>query len=172
MRNDRKGLKMGLFGNRGDKKPKMSRKEFNSFLKSCYEELKAKQDALINDYSLAEYEDFWLDLEKRTLQFKKDGKVGLEFRILPIGSWSDKSKSWMWVWANETADEELRGEASVFKELADITNNKLFEIGHISAREAIAHELSSMAIHHIGAIALYIAPADEVKTFLALIEKV
>jgi len=163
---------MGLFGDRGEKKKKMKTREFNSYLKSCYEELKVKQDALINDYDLAKFEDFWLDLEKRTLQFKKDGKVGLEFRILPIGAWSSKTRSWMWAWANESIDEELRGEASVFKELADITGNKILEIDHISARESIAHELSAMAVHHIGAIALYIAAAEDVKTHLALIEEI
>ena len=162
---------MGIFGGR-DKSQKMSKKEYQAFLDSCYEELRRKQDILINEYHMGSFEDFWFDQEAKTLQFKNGNAVGLEFYVVLIGSWSGKSNTWMWGWANESVVEEMRVESSKIKELTTLTGNAIFEKTGFVADEYNAHELVAMAVHHLGALGMYSAPSDMRKTYLALMRTV
>jgi len=150
----------------------MTKEEFNDFINSCYKECEAKQQALIKDFNLTSYDAYWFSQSTETLQFKNDGKVELEFIAVPIGSWSGESNSWMWAWANESITEELRSKAAKIKELSDLTEYDIFKIDAFEADEALAHKLTAMAVHHLDALGMYIAPRDNLKTFLALIRKI
>jgi len=160
---------MGIFGDKG-KSQKMSKKEYETFLDSCYEELRKKQDVLINEYDMGSFEEFWFDQETKTLQFKTGGEVKLEFYVVLIGSWSAKSNTWMWAWANESVVDEMRAESSRIKELAVVTGNEIFEMTNFAADEYNAHEFVSMAVHHLGALGMYSAPSDMLKTYMALMK--
>jgi len=158
---------MGIFGSKG-KSQKMSKKEYGAFLDSCYEELQKKQDILLNEYQMGSFEEFWFDQETKTLQFKTDDEVKLEFAVVLVGSWSSKSNTWMWAWANESVVDEMREESSRIKELAAVTGNEIFEMTSFAADEYNAHEFVAMAVYHLGALGMYSAPSDMLKTFMAL----
>ena len=146
--------------------------EFNDFTDDCCKELENKQNALINDFDLIKYDAYWFDQSSESIQFKKDGEVGLEFIVVPIGSWSSASNSWMWAWANDSITEELRLKAEEIKELSELTGYDIFETEAFEADEDFAHELTAIAIHHLDALGMYIVPLDNhLKTFLALIEE-
>ena len=144
--------------------------EFNDFVNNCYKDCEAKQQALIKDFNLPSYDSYWFSQTTETLQFKNDGKVELEFTAVPIGSWSGESNSWMWAWANESITEKLRLKAAKIKELSDLTGNDIFKDDAFEADEALAHKLTAMAVYHLDALGMYIAPLDNLKTFLALIK--
>ena len=148
----------------------MTDKEFDAFLDKCYQELKSKQDLLFSDYGLGKYDEYWFDQVAESIQFKKDGKVELEFIAIPVGSWSGKSNSWMWAWANNSITEELKQKALKIKGLAEYTGFDVFEKEAFEADEIMAHELTAMAVHHLKAIGMYIVPSENLKTFLALIK--
>ena len=156
---------MGLFS----KKDKSPTAKFEAFIDSCYQELIKKQKQLIKQYQLSAYDRFWIDQKTEILQFISDDEVKLEFYYLPVGSWSANSNSWMWAWANTSLTEELRAKATVFRELAELTNNSIFTTPSFEAEEITAHELTAMAVHHIDAPGMYIAPSGHLKTFVALL---
>lgn len=160
---------MGLFG-KGKKKKEMTDREFEAFVDGCYEELKAKQEALMEKYRLGEYDEFWFDQPSGTLQFKRGEGVELAFNVVPVGSWSGNSNSWMWAWANESVDEALKAASMKIQGLADHTGYAVFTNGSFPAEELMAHELTAMAVHHLSALGMYIAPAGNLKTFLALMD--
>ena len=161
---------MGLFDKLKNKKQQMTDKEFNTFLDNCYQELEEKQNLLMSEYNLGKYGKYWFDQITETIQFKEDGKVELEFYVVLIGSWSSKSNSWMWAWANKSITEELRSKSIKIKELANYTGFNVFEKEAFEADEAMAHELTSMAVHYLNALGMYIVPSDNLKSFLALIK--
>ena len=162
---------MGFFDKKKGKELQMNDKKFDAFLNECYEELIKKQDSLMKKYNLGKYDEYWFDQETEVIQFKTDGKVGLEFYFTSIGSWSGKSNSWMWAWANESVTEELRTKSATIKELAGITGRDFFEKEAFEADEVRAHELTSMAVHHLNALGMYIAPSKDLKIFIALIKE-
>ena len=154
---------MGLFDKRKSKKAQMTNKEFDAFLAKCFQELKNKQDALMGKYNLGKFDSFWFDQIAETIQFKDNENVELEFHVVPVGSWSSKSNSWMWAWANKSLTDELGSKAMKIKELASYTGYNTFEKEAFEADEAMAHELTSMAVHHLNALGMYIVPSDNLK---------
>lgn len=148
----------------------MTDEEFDKFLTECYQELENKQALLFENYNLGSYDSFWLDQTTQSLQFKNSEEVGLEFIVMPIGSWSSKSNTWMWAWANKSFTEEFKSNAIILKDLANTTGYDIFTEEMLEIDEFMAHELTAMAVHHIDAIGMYITPSNELKTFLALVK--
>jgi hypothetical protein len=149
---------------------KMTDTEFDAFLDNCYQALQSKQSLLLKKYRVGKFEDYWFDQETESLQFKNAGKVKLEFTIVPIGSWSAKSHSWMWAWANRSLTDSLRSQSEVIKGLAAHTGYGIFENEAFEAEESMAHELTAMAVFHLNALGMYIVPSGDLKTFLALMK--
>lgn len=160
---------MGLF-DKLKKKKEMTDKEFEVFVDSCYEELKTKQASLMEAYNLGQYDTYWFDQPSGTLQFKNNEKVELEFNVVPVGSWSGNSNSWMWAWANESVVDDLKTASATIKGLTDFTGYNVFSNGSFAAEEPMAHELTAMAVHYLDALGMYIVPSGNLKTFLALME--
>ena len=159
---------MGFFDRFMGKKRQQENEEYKVFLDTCYQELAEKQTALTSQYELRKYDGFLYDQETEILQFKVGEAVGLEFEVIPIGSWSSKSNTWMWAWANESVIDRQREKSARIRELADITGAGIFVDEAFEAEEVTAHELTSMAVHHLEALGMYIAPSENLKTFLAL----
>lgn len=147
----------------------MTDNEFEKFLDICYGELENKQELLFSQYNLGEYDEYWYDQATESIQFKEAGKVRLVFTIVPIGSWSGKSNTWMWAWANQSITDELRSQSAKIKDLANYTGYDIFVQEGFNADEVMAHELTSMAVHYLNALGMYIVPSDTLKSFLALI---
>lgn len=148
----------------------MTDKEFDDFVDDCYQELEDKQKQLFKIYNLGRHEKYFFNQITGTLQFKNREEIALEFIVVPIGSWSSKSNTWMWSWANKSLTGELKAQSIKFKALADFTGFDIFKNEAFEADEAMAHELTSMAVHHANAMGMYIVPSNELRTFLALIK--
>ena len=88
-----------------------------SFVDICYEELELKQNKMFEVFGIGSYQDYWFDQLTRTLQFKNEGKVELEFNIICIGTWAHLKNTWMWCWTNNSFTEECRKDAESLKGL-------------------------------------------------------
>lgn len=148
----------------------MTDDQFDEFLDNCYQELEDKQALLLENYNLGSYEKYWFDQVTGVLQFKNAERVECEFIVIPIGSWSSKSNSWMWAWANNSITEEFKAQSIKLKGLANYTGVDFFENGAFEADESMAHELTAMAVHYLDAMGMYIIPSSNLKTFLALVK--
>lgn len=91
----------------------MTGEQFNDFVDKCYEELEVKQEKLFNLYNIGAYDSYWFDQATKTLQFKNNDEIGLEFSIICIGTWAHQKNTWMWGWANESFTNEIRQDSSV-----------------------------------------------------------
>ena len=146
----------------------MTNEEFEKYMNLCFQEMGNRQNKLLEEYGLQNYKDFWYSQTSETLQFKTDGKVEIEFEVIQIGSWSSISNSWMWTWANESVTEKTRQKSAKIKELAKITGYDVFSLEAFEAKESSAHQLTAISAYYLNAIGYYIAPFDELKSFLAL----
>ena len=76
----------------------------------------------------------------------KNGQVLLEFSVVFIGSWSGKSNSWMWSWANENVADYARSKSNCLKDLQNITGNEVF-INSLFECEEMAYELAPFPLN-------------------------
>ncbi|ADL51190.1 DUF6882 domain-containing protein [Clostridium cellulovorans] len=148
----------------------MTDEQFDQFINKCYEELEDKQKKLFDIYNIGSYESYWFDQMTRTLQFKNNDKVMLEFKVLCIGTWAHQKNNWMWGWANESFTDEIREEASVLKGLKELTGYDVFEELGFQCDEIMAYEAVAMALSYLDALGMYKIPGGKSHLFLALLK--
>jgi hypothetical protein len=145
--------------------------DFDEYLAASVAELQEKQDLLAETYGLGRHARFWFDQPSGTLEFR-DAKEQphLTAEIVPIGSYSAKSGTWMWAWANKSILPALRQRAERFRELASVTGMDFFAREVMNAEPEMAWEIAAMAVRHIGAMGAYRAPGEASDLYLAIIK--
>lgn len=149
----------------------MTDEQFNEFVDRCYEELEKKQEKLFNIYNMGAYDSYWFDQTTRTLKFKNNDEILLEFKIICVGTWAYKKNTWMWGWANESFTNEIRKDAEVLKKLKELTGYGVFEKQGFVCDESMAYETVSMAVSYLNALGMYKIPGQKSHLFVALIER-
>ena len=147
----------------------MTDDEFDQFLHSAVHELQDKQEELTTAHRLGSYERFWFDQEQASLDFSDaQGVTDVRANVVPIGTWSVNSNTWKWAWANESILATLREKSASLKALASKTGFALFEQELIQADEAMAWELTAIAVQHLGALGAYRVPGERSHLYLAV----
>jgi hypothetical protein len=149
----------------------MTDEEFETFLSSAYEELRHKQDLLMNQYGFGTRKRWWFDQTTEKLQLFDDAdNLVIEADVLQIGTYSPKSNTWKWAWGNKSLLPGLRKKAEPLKELEDITGFEIFgcEDPFDIQGEAMAWELVAFSVRHLAALGCYRAPSDGPTIFLAI----
>ncbi len=151
----------------------MTENEFDLYLSEAMEELERKQENLKSEYGFGDYSRWWFEQSTSKLQFFDDNDVlCLETDIIDIGSYSSKSSTWLWAWANVSVLPTLRQESEKLKELSKITGYQLFEDYHtFHVDENMAWELAALSVKQLNAKGCYRAPSStgENYSFLAII---
>jgi hypothetical protein len=147
----------------------MTEAGFEQLVAKWLEDLRAKQATLENVYGLGRFDRYDRDGDEGVIRFSNanEDKV-LVARATDIGSFSCKTRTWMWAWANESVSEEGRAKSARIKTLADLTGFDLFREPQLDADEYLAWELAAIAVHHLGAIGCYRAPSDQLWIFLTI----
>ncbi len=149
----------------------MTKEQYRKFVMRASDELDEKQNALMIDYDIGTgaFTDYFCDQTTGTLQFLDARKrVGLEATLTPIGSFSAKTNTWLWGWANPSILPELRAKAEKLKELKEITGKIMFGQRKFRATEVRAWRLASMAVRHLNAVGCYRTPSKHLLFFWAL----
>lgn len=149
----------------------MTNEEFFEFLDYCNKRLIEKQKMLLQEYKIANYQEFWWSQEGSLLQFKNNGAVLLEFSVIFIGSWSGIGNTWMWAWANESMTKEVRNQSAVLQELANVTGFDVFTTPVLECEEAIAHQITALSVEKLGAKGMYISKEDNSHMFMAIMKQ-
>lgn len=146
----------------------MTNEQFESYLDMCYDKLESKQQKFISDYNIDNFDEYWYDQGQCILQFKNNGQVLLEFSVVFIGSWSGKSNSWMWSWANESAADYARSKSNCLKDLQNITGNEVFINSLFECDQEMAYELAAFSIEYLDAEGMYIVSDERNDLFMAV----
>lgn len=146
----------------------MTNEQFESYLDMCYDKLESKQQKFISDYNIDNFNEYWYDQDQCILQFKNNGQVLLEFSVVFIGSWSGKSNSWMWSWANENMTDYARSKSSCLKDLQKITGSDVFINPLFECNQEMAHELAAFSIEYLDAEGMYIVSDERNELFMAV----
>jgi hypothetical protein len=142
----------------------MTNDEFQAFLQTAMDELRAKQQKLDAAYGMTACARWDMDDASGKLRlFGSDGGLRVDARVVDIGSFASGSSTWLWAWANESLPARQRQQAAVLKELAGITGFGLFasEAPVALKDEGMAWELAAFSVQHLRALGAYKAPSPE-----------
>jgi hypothetical protein len=147
----------------------MNDEEFRQLVDQANHDLQRKQVALVELWNLMDFKTYWFDQAAGKLQFKDSYEnVGIEASVIPIGSFSMKSNSWHWSWANQTIVPDLRAKSEQLQGLSDITGRDLFRTRTFEADETLALNLVAVAVAHLNCIGCYRMPIGQLHVYLAI----
>jgi hypothetical protein len=154
----------------------MTDEEFDAFLATANAELRDKQSRLMQVYGLGEMKRWRFEQVTEQLQFfDANDKLALLAKVIDIGSYSPKSKTWKWAWGNPSVLPGLRKKALLLRELESVTGFDLFgmESAFVINGEAMAWELVAVSTQHLDAIGCYRSPSSSLDgpiSYLAIME--
>ena len=150
----------------------MTEEQFDNFIEKCLDELESKQNSLIEKYNLGNKDEFFIDQETEKLQFKDEGKVVLEFKVVFIGTWAHKKENWLWAWANNSLLDDIKLKSIKLKGLSDITGKDIFSNEKIdNCTEDMVYGLVAMSVNHLNGLGMYRIPGERSHLYVCLMEK-
>ncbi|MGE3820808.1 MAG: DUF6882 domain-containing protein [Isosphaeraceae bacterium] len=147
----------------------MSLDQFQAFVTRNVTDLQAKQADLERRFGLSGFARWWFDQPTGLLRFEDSAdRAPVETPFTEVGSYSVKTRTWVWGWANGSVLEEQRKKSSRLRALAELTGFDVFRRGVWEADESLAWELTALAVGHLGAQGAYRCPMDHLHVFLAI----
>ncbi len=146
--------------------------DYNVFAEKCVADLKILQEKFQKDYDLDWYEDWFYNQATGLLTFSTN-EVKLNFKYFQVGSFSKKSDTWKWSWANDHTLDNVKETTKVIREFGQSSNfPKLIE-GCFPSDEFEAWEFTAISAKIANGIGVYRPVDDEqLKIFLVLTELV
>ena len=141
---------------------------WEQFLDTCYAELQDKTDALSARFSLGSYQRYDWNQETGELVFSNDGVPAVIADFDFIGSYSSKSNTWLWAWANFHLLEALRSAVEAVRDHGEKHDYPWLTTAKWSAEGVNAWEMAAIAAHILNAEGVYRSPREGGATFLLM----
>lgn len=147
----------------------MNELQFEEFLSSAVEALQAKNDLLRQQHGIGSFARWDHNGEVGELTFSNpDDADNLVVRTTEIGSYSLKTETWLWAWANESFADAERAKAAKLKKLFDKTGMRIFTDPHFDCDEYLAWELAAVSVQYLEGTGCYRGPAEHLWIFWSI----
>ncbi|MET4084286.1 hypothetical protein ABIB40_004263 [Pedobacter sp. UYP30] len=122
-------------------------------IKTC-NEFKKVQEKFVETYDLNSYTEYFYDEETSLITFKKP-QAELNFEYIPIGSYSNSTRTWLWSWNNKELVHNNKLKTLLVKKFGEKYKYSELTEGYFDADEFIGWELTSITFDLIEAIGSY-----------------
>jgi hypothetical protein len=141
---------------------------FEELLARALPFLQERQEQLIEQHQLGEYERFDWNQDSGQLIFSNGGVPQVTADVLFVGSLSTRSDTWRWSWANETVNEPLKAPLREVRRHGEVHGLMKLVAAQWSATEHDGWEMAAIAALLLGAVGAYRAPKEGGHTFLLM----
>jgi hypothetical protein len=141
---------------------------YQELIVSAVEFLKERQQILTRDFKLGAHERWDYDQERGQLTFSNGGKVAVVCDILFVGSFSEGTGTWLWSWANDSVEEDLKAPMRDLCEFGEAQGFERLAGAYWQASQEDAWEMTAVAAKFLGAIGAYRAPKERGFTFMVI----
>jgi hypothetical protein len=147
----------------------MNESQFERFIADAANAVQAKNDALEARYGLSHFARWDHDgvLNQLTFSSPDDPNIVVA-TTTDIGSYSHKTNTWLWAWANESHTDASRERSAVLKQLHGVTGLRLFTDPHHHCDETLAWELAAVSVQYMNGAGVYRGPTDHLWCFWSL----
>ncbi|MFT3701150.1 MAG: hypothetical protein QM802_02210 [Agriterribacter sp.] len=143
--------------------------DYNAFAQECVCDLKALQEKFQKAYGLTWYEDWFYNQATGLLTFSTD-TIELNFRYFKVGSFSQKSNTWMWSWNNEHTLDNVKAPALLVKGFGEKSKFTKLTEGCFASDEFEAWEFAAIATKLTNGISAYRPVSEHLQIFLVISE--
>jgi hypothetical protein len=142
--------------------------EWDEFVSEAQEYTKDRQERLISEFSLLEWDRFEYDQETAELVFLNAGtpKVGMMIQI--VGSWSAQANTWLWSWGNDSIPPSAAEHVHLLKQFGEQYDFERLKTPLWPAKEADGWEMACVACLLLQGEGVYRAPDDDGALFMVV----
>lgn len=143
-------------------------RDYNEFAESELNKLIPIQENFKEKFNLNSYENWFYESEFSLLRVYNSDEDEVIFKYIPIGTFSNKSKTFMWSWFNESSIEPNKDETLRIKEFG-IENNyiKLID-GTFESDEYDGWEFLAISFSILGGIGVYKVTSENLEKYFLL----
>ncbi|EJL74393.1 DUF6882 domain-containing protein [Chryseobacterium populi] len=141
---------------------------YEEFGKLKCEELLKVQNIFRENFKIDSYANWFYDSETELLRLYNDDEDEIFFRYIPVGTFSLKSRTWMWSWFNESSIEKSKTELLVVKEFGNENNYEKLKEGTFASDEYDGWELASICLDFLNGIGVYKVDTDNLEKYMLI----
>ena len=141
---------------------KISKDKLKHFIDSCLDNMKTKQDIMLKTYNFGRKNNQFIFYpnHKKFYMFNKDkGEAFLEAQFQIIGTFSPKSETWRFGWANRYVPNELKRTSLKLKDFGESNNLEVFSQPKVRD-DKLGTLFTAIGMKLSNAKGYYIVPAD------------
>lgn len=142
--------------------------EYSNFIEKIVSDFIPFQKEFNKKYKIDDYEN-WYYRQATEILTLSTGENEINFKYIPVGTFSNKSKTWMWAWENSHSIEKSKFDTLKVKEFGTQVKFKELTAGHFESDEYIGWELTAMANHILGGIGGYRVESDQLEKYFLII---
>lgn len=145
-----------------------SETEYEQYLEEAYAQLQLRQDKLIQEYRLSTWERFDWNQDSQELVFSDQGQPKVIAKIQFVGSFSNRSNTWRWAWANDSVVPGMKQDVARVKALGEQRGWKRLVTPQWDADEQDGWNMTAVAAHVLDAQGAYRTPDEDGFTFMII----
>lgn len=144
--------------------------EFIELARQACERGHVRQEAAMRTWPMfASAKHWYYDSHTRTLRFYNDpASPGVVADVTIVGSFSQRSNTWLWCWANAEYSEPQRARMEPLQVFGEVRGIEKFQSSQWRGEEIDAWEVTQIAADLFQAEAVYRAPMDHLFVFMLL----
>jgi hypothetical protein len=144
---------------------------FDDFLIQTNARLKSEQELFMAKFNIGRYDSWYYDQPSGVFTFSNDIEK-LFFKFQSIGTFSKKSNTWLWSWANNNTYPNVRIDSEKIKDFGHKNNYlKLIE-SKWDADEIDGWEMLSIASWILKPIGVYRIPTESLLMYVIITEQI
>lgn len=145
--------------------------KYDKYANETCEKLTEFQNDFRTQYDIDNYARWFYNQSSETLRLYSDDSV-IYFKYIPVGTFSLKSTTWMWAWANHDSVEPTKVRTLKVKEFGEKKNYGNLTHEHFEGDEYTGWEMTSIAFDIIGGIGTYRVVSDDLEKYVLLTEQI
>jgi hypothetical protein len=145
--------------------------QFTDFAEKTVAEFTAIQDKFKQKYQIDAYEEWFFDQATELLTLSLKDEV-INFKYVPIGSFSNNSGTWMWAWENENSIEPSKLDTLKVKEFGKYENYDKLIKGHFDSDIFEPWEFLAISQKLLGGIGGYKVNSEHLTIYFLIKEQV
>lgn len=127
------------------------------------------QNKFKENFNLDYYENWFYDSETEILRFYNSDEDEIFFKYIPIGTYSLKSKTWMWSWFNDSTIEKSKEQALKIKDFGIKNRFDKLTQGTFPSDEYDGWDFLAIGLKTLGGIGVYKANSENLEKYMLLI---
>lgn len=145
--------------------------DYTEFANNTLKEFNAIQERFRADFKIDDYTHWFYDQATELLTFSTDAEE-VNFKYIPIGTYSTKTETWMWEWKNTTSLEKSKDKLLKVKEFGIETGYDKLKEGYFETDKYQGWEAIAISNKILGGIGGYRVVSEHLEVYMLVMGQI